>query len=727
MKLEIKRNDLKRSLPQAAVSIVLAVIICVINLKIVSSCFHPFVFADEAGYWTNAATFAGYDWSGVSTGLSWYSYGYSLLLSVLMRIFHDAAVLYKAALVMNTVMLAAVYFIYIRIIKELFSEISPYAVYFAAFAATMYTPYQVQTGIAWSETLVLLVTVLITYTIMRIIKKPSYLNCAALGLLCAYLYTIHNRCLGVIASAFLTILLAVFLKRVRLRHAAAFSGLLLSGFAVHSLIKGFLEGRIWINGIPVGNDMGSTLGKLKSAFSSVADLKKFISLLMSQSFASFVTTMCISVAAIWFIAKILGINAVKIAKAIKNKKDLSAAADKDVFVYFFVVCSFFSSLFITSVFMFSFTRADHIVYTRYFDMTTGILIAIGICSLVSVLSDGKYGVLLSAFIPLLMFAGANRAGSLWGIVPNRVFNRAASPAIAYMFKEYDANFSHYAVLASALFGTAAIVALILKKRGNIFICLFSGIFAALSVNGAAIGRENITFSQEAYAEDFELMERLDSSAAESGGDIYILRSCGTFKWFCQYALLDTLITTVEDIGGVPENSYVIADVADMIMYSDHKILDRSDKHLVFSSEKDQTGADADGFYRLPLSFMKTTDKALYDSDMDSISSSDTNNYVCYGPYFRLNAGEYTFRLNVSGKTEADDSEDVGYAEVISTITGDTYSKTEITADMFDEASVNIELPSDIDADIEDMEIRIFIYDPACTAMTVNYAEYRKGS
>ncbi len=59
---------------------------------------------DEFGYWGNAASYLGFDWSELLAKQSKYAYGYSMLLLPLMRIFRDPVLMYRAALCVNALL-----------------------------------------------------------------------------------------------------------------------------------------------------------------------------------------------------------------------------------------------------------------------------------------------------------------------------------------------------------------------------------------------------------------------------------------------------------------------------------------------------------------------------------------------------------------------------------------------------------------------------------------------
>lgn len=697
----------------------LAIIIFIINFQIVGKCSHPFVFNDEAGYWTHAAVMAGKDWSGVSNGLGWYSYGYSLFLTVLIRIFSDTTVLYRAALFLNIAMLIAVYFIYIKIIEEIFPKINKYAVYFAAFAAVLYTPYQVQSGVAWSETTILFVTVLLTYNILRFIKKPTYINSASLGLLSIYLYMVHNRCIGIVLSVILVVGLSVLFKNGKVRHAVLFLIVLAAGLMANKLICGHLEDIIWISGRPSGNDMGSTMPKIKAAFTTTDGLIRFVSLMFSQSFAAFVSAMCISIIALWSALKNIFSNILKVIRAIKNRESIRNILDTRSFMLLFVFCSFVSTLVISSIFMFTYARVDHILYTRYFDMTVGILVAIGICSVFTEMSDNRSRI-VTALIPVILFIGVNRAEALMKHLSSPVFNIICSPGIAAMYDEYNVQFSQYAFISVTIFGIAIAAVFLLKKHSNICICIVSVICSVFFIFNSEAGKKTIINSQEAGYGDVAFLERLEELPER---DVYILNSCGTFMQFAQYRLMDIKLNAISRIEEAGENSYVLANASDIINLSDYQMIDYSDNHvLVLNSDVSENTS----FKALPLSFMHTFDEDAYDEEYSTIKSISDNHYLCFGPYMNADPGNYLFNISLTANSlpDGDGKGMIGYAECRSAAYDTVYARLDISADMFGEDnSLIAELAPEFALALNDMEIIVFIYEPESVDLQLNSIEY----
>ncbi len=185
-----------------------------------------FVLPDEYGYWMTAATFAGYDWSGLS-GLSlYYSYGYSIILMPLFWIFKDSVLMYKAAICLNALLYIGAYFISCACGFRLADAMSlnfgitstdkkndvtaviyrrKLVVVIICGVIALYCNNVVQVNIAWSEALLYFMFWLSFYTLLRYCESKNIFVLAAFGVEVVYMYIIHQRMLGVLIAAGMTV------------------------------------------------------------------------------------------------------------------------------------------------------------------------------------------------------------------------------------------------------------------------------------------------------------------------------------------------------------------------------------------------------------------------------------------------------------------------------------------------------------------------------------------
>jgi len=717
MSEKVKRKlSFPKFAPQDIVTVLFAVFIFIVNFQIVGKCSNPFVFNDEMGYWTHAAEMAGKDWHGVSNSLAWYSFGYSFMLVPLMKVISDTAMLYRAALVLNICMEIICYFLFVYIIRYLFPKLGKLPSSFVSASAILYTSYQLNAGIAFSETALLFITTVIIFTLIRVIKKPTYLNLVCLGILSAYLFMIHNRTIGIVASAVLAVGLAVVFKKIKLRKAGVFAAALAAGLVINKIIRYYLESSLWISGKAGGNDAGSVFGKIKAAFSSIDSIKRLLSIMASQGFAVSAATMCLVLFALWaLMRRIIGsiTDDIRTRREYKksgkeNKK--SNVLDEKIYIILFIFCSFISTWIISSVFMFDFQRIDHVLYTRYFDIIVGILIALGICWLYQA---DKIDLGFMMIIPFIMRIGAGRASVMMQYVESPIFNKVCAPGICRFYKESGLNFHAYITLSVSLFFILAFILYALRKH-KLGIYAASVICVISFMKNAPEALEVIEANQESYQSDREMIKR--SSEVLESGKVWITPSVGTFASFLQYEMNDVRVDYIYDLDEITENDYVFSNKSDIINLLDYEIVDSSDKRIIIS-EKESKGSGEE-LDKLPLSFMNTFDSSCYIPEEDVIESNPNNNYVCYGPYVNVDAGEYVFTLNMT--FEETDGEDIGFAEVRSNSVSTVYDHIDIVEDMISKnGSFDAELGANVGVPVSDMEIVVFLYDPADVSMQID--------
>lgn len=684
--------------PRCIVTLMLAAVIFYVNFRIVGKCYHPFVYNDEMGYWMHAAEMSGLDWRGVSYTVAWYSYGYSLLLVPLMKLFSDTVALYRAALILNIVMDIVCYFLYVYIIRRLFPKLELITASVAAAAGILYTSYQFNSGVAFSETALLFAATLVVFLMVRILEKPTYLNSACLGLACAYMYMVHNRTIGIAASAVFVIIAALICKKVKLRQSGAFLLALIAGFTADKLIKGRLVSALWENGAS-GNDAGSVVGRLKTAVSSVQGFKKLLGVMAGQGFAVSAGTFCLVLFALLVMTRRGAAGALKAGKVVRSGKKLSETADSRYLMFLFIFCAFVSTYLISSIFMIDFRRIDHVLYTRYFDIVVGILIMSGICFL---FEADKWDLLIIMAIPFIMRVGAAGANRIMPLVEDPTFNKVCAPPICRLFELNERNFHAFISYSVSWFFVLAAVSWFLRyKKLSIYIC--SVICAVLFTCNTPSAQLAITVNQNAYEGDRALCQRVKELPEKH---IYVMSDAGTFISFLQYEMNDVRVDIARDAATFDEDGYIFASRSSVVDLMDHEIIDRSDRHILYSARKTETAEN-----KIPLDFMSVFDSECYIPSEDMIESSPEFNYLCYGPYMHLDSGDYTFALDLDFDG-ADGAEEIGYAEVNSDGGQTVYVHEEITADMLDrDGQLELELGAELENSVKDVEIVVFLYEP----------------
>ena len=215
----------------------------------------PILFNDEIGYWSNSGFFLGIDWTSVTGNISYYSYGYSLLL-VPLRLLSGLLgwrwdTLYQAAVVLNGLMLMAGYGLALKLSGRYLPGMNTYVRILACFAVFTYSSLIVYSHITWTETTLTVMFWLFLYVMMRVIDRPGMANHAAFALLSLYMYTVHQRTLGIVVTAVILVICLRLAGYNRIGHTAVFFACLYLGGIVHSAVKKNLQTVNYLGGEPL--------------------------------------------------------------------------------------------------------------------------------------------------------------------------------------------------------------------------------------------------------------------------------------------------------------------------------------------------------------------------------------------------------------------------------------------------------------------------------------------
>lgn len=205
----------------------------------------PILFNDEIGYWSNSAFFMGDDWTSVTGQIGYYSYGYSLLLIPLRLLagwlYWSSDTLYHAGVILNGMFLVMSYVIALRLAKRYLPELNQIVRIAACFTVCTYSTYLVYAHITWTECTLLFFFWVFLYVMMRLTDHPTVGNHIAFAVIPFYMYTVHQRALGIVVTAVLVVLLMRLFRLNRMRDTAVFLGCLYLYSLVHAMVKWNLQ------------------------------------------------------------------------------------------------------------------------------------------------------------------------------------------------------------------------------------------------------------------------------------------------------------------------------------------------------------------------------------------------------------------------------------------------------------------------------------------------------
>lgn len=174
------------------------------------------LFPDEYGYWSQAAKMTGYDWSAVSAQQEYYSFGYSVLLAPVLKLFSPPVLRYQAVVVVQFLGMSLSGFLLFKTFSGNEEEKSAeYRKRAAILSGTVmfYAAYVVYAQTTMAETALTLLFLWIAYFMKGYLKNPTWFKAVWLCFLSIWLYAVHMRTVGVAFVCFFMILTGLLFQR----------------------------------------------------------------------------------------------------------------------------------------------------------------------------------------------------------------------------------------------------------------------------------------------------------------------------------------------------------------------------------------------------------------------------------------------------------------------------------------------------------------------------------
>lgn len=164
------------------------------------------ILPDEFGYWSYAAAAAGYDWSGIVSLNSYYSYGYSVILLPVFMLFQDGLMAYRAAVVLNFVMLAGIGLMLQYLAGRIFSGENQKILSVFAVAAALYPTLLLYARTTMAETLLVFLYILSVVLLYQYLERRNISWLFLLLLVLVYMHFVHMRTVALLAAGALSAL-----------------------------------------------------------------------------------------------------------------------------------------------------------------------------------------------------------------------------------------------------------------------------------------------------------------------------------------------------------------------------------------------------------------------------------------------------------------------------------------------------------------------------------------
>lgn len=336
------------------------------------------VLDDEYGYWGNAAYLAGLNWADTVSKIPYYSYGYSLLLVPLFWIFKSTMNMYRAAIVLNGIMLSISFLLCYDIAKKLMFNVNKYILMSISFLISIYPTYIVYSNIAWSECLLVLNCWILTWCFVGLNNKSNIKKFILIGFLSGYTYTVHQRSLGILVASIIVILLMKIFNKINIKQFLSvvipFILIIIGSY----YLKNNIQNNLWVNGIS-HNDYSDQIQKLNKIF-TLNGLSSAFKEVIGQLFYLGIASYLIFYLGLYELINKIGKT---IINSFRNKSSITINDDNNFFVYLFLITALILSISISIIFMINPTRLDEIIYGRYTEMIIGPVLLVGFINLMN--------------------------------------------------------------------------------------------------------------------------------------------------------------------------------------------------------------------------------------------------------------------------------------------------------------------------------------------------------
>lgn len=326
----------------------------------------PYVYNDEFGYWASAANFAGLDWSETFSKISYYSYGYGIILAILIMIFNNMALAYKVAIILNGIWLMLSFIFLYKSARILYPKINKIYILIVSFTATIFSSNIAESNYTWPEVFLFFLFSVTIYLAISVIRNPGKINIILLGIISIYSFYVHQRTLGISIAVFLLVMVLIIFKKIGFKELLYFIIPIIIFGVIFSLIKSDVIDSVWLNGETVdSNNFSGQIEKIISIFSFEGIMKIFLSFCgkLYYVFAATFLLVPLGLVSIWK-------NWI-LSKAKINISD-------SFFIGAFLSVAFLFTMGINTIFMMTPGNVTHIVYGRYTDNLLGIFLIIGI-------------------------------------------------------------------------------------------------------------------------------------------------------------------------------------------------------------------------------------------------------------------------------------------------------------------------------------------------------------
>lgn len=450
----------------AGVVILMMIIPYICNLNV------PFLNTDELGYWGSASFFVGYDWSSVISTNSYFSYGYGMILALLLKCIKNPIICFKVSIVLNAFFLIGLYIVLKKIVALIKIDINIIYNCIISLTATLYCSLVTYAGMSLPECLLAFLYAINVYLVLCFFKNPCWIKANVILLLSLYMYIVHQRTIVLLVINMVYIVgysLISYHEKMKRNVIKILITLICFCLLFWGLnvLKKQVQSNVWLinNGeVVISNDFSGQMGKIKFLF-SIEGIREVIYSFCGRIFY------CIT-ATYGFIILFFMI----LVQTIRNKQELGI----NKFFYIYIFMSTIASIIISCVFLIIPSSTTYLFYGRYSEYIMPIIIVV-VCMVWENISVKMVSVVI-----LIM--------NLLGIVLDKrildidLLHQNTSVSSVAMNRYYEEGKLNVLVVVLVISLIICVSVIVIEKKAiqGILICIFLYTFTSIHIGYQAV-------------------------------------------------------------------------------------------------------------------------------------------------------------------------------------------------------------------------------------------------
>ncbi|MBR5577654.1 MAG: glycosyltransferase family 39 protein [Lachnospiraceae bacterium] len=330
-----------------------------------------FLYPDEFGYWSSAATILGWDWKEVASLGSYYSFGYSIWLLPILKFITGAPGTYRGAILVNLLLMYLSFFLVTKIAERIIPKAEKKTHILLSELIILFPSWIFHLQFTATECVLFFLFVAITYLMILFLEKPKLQWGVLLALVSGYGFMVHMRFVGVVVAFAATIVLWGVLQSKNRKKLIVLGLALMAVCVLAFFLKNIITnvvygaaGKEMLN----WNDFGGQLGK----FAFILTPKGFLALCVNFS-GKLLYMGASSMGAFYYWLLWCFHEVIKIFRSLKQEQEIKAESFLAVFLFLAV----FAEIGIASIYSVKNAELDWNVYGRYSEFVLPVVMIFG--------------------------------------------------------------------------------------------------------------------------------------------------------------------------------------------------------------------------------------------------------------------------------------------------------------------------------------------------------------